>query len=132
MPPVIEMVGLVASESVDGGTFHYTLVDGRSFTVSRENVRMFGNAGFGLVILGSDRDGRFLGGFSPQGGLPADCYVDNSPGVDRGAFVELHGVLWSKSRGFVPAQFVLPDYPYPDGTRFCFDVNGHLASTFAP
>jgi len=90
-----------------------TLTDGRSFTATRGDDRILGRPGGGLVILGTDEGGRFLGGFPTQGGLPDDCYVDNSTGVDRGTFVELYGVLWRKSPEFVPAQLVRPDYPYP-------------------
>jgi hypothetical protein len=132
IPPVIEMAGIVADARSIDATSEYTLDDGRSFTVTRGPDRILGRPGGGLVVLGHDRDGRFLAGFPTQGGLPDDCYVDNSEGVDRGAFVELYGVLWRKSPAFVAAQLVRPDHEYPGGTRFCFNADGLVSGTVAP
>jgi hypothetical protein len=68
--------------------------------------------------------------FVPQGGLPDNCYVENDPGVDRGAFVEILGILWRKAPGFVAT--VPSGVPYPTGTRFCFDATGRIGGTVPP
>lgn len=132
LAPVVEMAGIVDGLSTNGDTFDFTLIDGRSFTATRGDDRIVGRPGFGLVILGHDQGGRFLGGFPTQDGLPDDCYVDNSRGIDRGPFIELYEILWRKSPDFVPAQLVNPDYGYPGATRFCFDANGLVSGTVGP
>lgn len=131
-PPLIEKAGLVASVWEESDNVRYVFADGVEVAFSTKDRRLLtGTPGGKLVILGVDAVGKFAGAYLPQDGLPADCYVDASDGVDRGEFIELRGVLWRKAASFSQAELVPHDTPYPRLTRFCFDVTGEISETIA-
>jgi hypothetical protein len=132
-PPVIELADVPVEVRI-GQVITYVLSDGGTVEVEPEGYRVLGPAGWSghLVILGWDTDGQFVASFMRQHGLPDSCFIENDVGIDRGAFIETRGVLWSKSDAFVPAEAVAPDTAYPPGTRFCFDRTGVVTSTVSP
>lgn len=133
VPPTIQIAGIATSVTQDNDAAHYELSDGRTFTARFINTRLLTDSWGGqLIVAGQDADGPFLAAYMTQGGLPDDCYVDNSRGIDRGFFVELRGVLWRKAGGFVQAQVVSPDFSYPGATRFCFNANAEITRTISP
>lgn len=91
-----------------------------------------GWGGFGLVIVGEDREGAFVAGFMTQDGLPSDCYVENGEGVERGSYIESSGVLWAKAPSFNSPIHPALGESYPGGTRFCFNDRGLVATVIAP
>jgi len=131
-PPIIEFAGLVSDVRVAGGAVEFTDPAGRVRAIDLGDYRQIGEHPCcgELLILGSDAAGRFMASFLPQGGLPEDCDVENDPGVDRGASVEILGILWRKAPGFVAT--VPSGAPYPAGTRFCFDATGRIGGTVPP
>ncbi len=132
-PPAIEAVGIVSSSTTDSATATYVFTDGRTFSTSTVERRLLTPSWSGkLVIAGNDQTGHFLAAYSTQQGLPEDCYVDNTPGIDRGVFIELRGVLWPKAPAFTAAQPRVADVAYPDSTRFCFDGTGEIKQTIGP
>jgi hypothetical protein len=131
-PPLIEAAGKVSSVNVSNDTIDYVFTDGRHFNFSTNDRRLLTpTAGGEMAILGVDATGPFAAAYTTQGGLPADCYVDNSAGVDRGPYIELRGVLWQKAPTFEPAQEVGLNGTYPRATRFCFNEPGQMTRTFA-
>ncbi len=104
-PPVIEFVGVPAEVRLGDAAVTYVLEDGGSLMVDVAGYREVGPHGWSgeLIVLGSDADGPFVSSFTRQAGLPDDCYVENEVGVDRGAHIEIRGILWAKGSGFTPA-----------------------------
>ncbi len=70
---------------------------------------------FGLGLIGFDARGPFVAAFPIQAGLPPDCYRENAEGIERGAYIETEGVLWSKAPSFTSP--IHPDVgsAYPGG-----------------
>lgn len=135
LPPTIEIAGVVTSVSQDNEAAYYVLAGGREFAARFSETRLLegsGSWGGDMVVAGKDSVGRFVVARMTQGGLPADCYVDNSRGIDRGSFIELNEVLWKKAGDFIQGQPVRPDYTYPGATRFCFNPNAEVTRTIAP
>ena len=132
-PPSIELAG-VPTEVRHGPTVEYEFADGRTRRVDPDLWRPITPHGTdgALVIFGTDANGPFVAGFVPQGGLPADCYVENDVGTDWGRHIEIHGILWEKAAAFLPAASVGMGDAYPSGTRFCFTAEGLIGSTVAP
>ena len=132
-PPAIEFAG-IPDEVHLGRTITYVLADGGTLEIEPAGYREIGLAGWSgeLVVLGWDAEGAFVAGFMRQAGLPDDCFVESATGLDRGAFIEMRGVLWAKSSRFDAAEPVAPGTAYPSGTRFCFDDEGEITSTIAP
>lgn len=132
-PPVIEFVGKPSETRIAARTVTYVLADGGTLEVDVAGYRVLGPHEWSgeLVVLGSDADGMFVASFLPQDGLPDDCYVENEVGIDRGAHIEVRGVLWRKAPSFAAAEPVAPGHRYPAGTRFCFDDTGEITSTVA-
>jgi len=132
-PPRIEVAGVVIGAREDAVSARYTLSDGRVWTANKDVYRLLTVGWSGdLLVAGTDTDGQFVATFMRQDGLPADCYVENRPGVEWGDYIEIRGVLWPKAPGFraggdVPSR----GSAYEGGTRFCFDRDGLIASTVA-
>lgn len=132
-PPTIEALGILASEEDADPIRTYGLADGRTFEVSIEQTRvLFNGGGLGQpFVLGSDAAGSFVAIFSHQDGLPNDCHIPGIGviGVERGAFIEVNGVLWRKAPSF-EAAMALPAIgeEYPSAARFCFNDQAQVAS----
>lgn len=133
-PPNIEFVGAPSEIRLGPTTVTYVLADGGTLEVDVDDYRVLGPHDWSgkLIVLGSDAEGLFVASFMPQGGLPAECYVENEVGIDRGTYIETRGVLWRKALAFAAAEIVLPDQRYPAGTRFCFNEAAEITSTVAP
>lgn len=132
-PPTIEALGILASETDADPIRTYGLTDGRTYEVSIEQTRvLFNGGGLGQpFVLGSDAAGSFVAIFSQQDGLPDGCHIPGIGvvGIERGAFIEVNGVLWRKAPSF-EATMALPaiGHQYPSDTRFCFDDQAQVAS----
>jgi hypothetical protein len=132
-PPVIELTERVASTQIFSDSVKYTTVDGRSVSISMADRRLItGSWDAQLVILGHDELGGFIATYQIQQGLPSDCFVDGSEGIDRGDYVELHGVLWKKTYRFKSSSDTHVDHSYPLGTRFCYDARGFISGIVTP
>jgi len=132
MPPEITFGGLVTDVRSYAEHHEFTDAAGAVHAVESAEYRQVGEHGccFDLVILGTDAEGPFIATFPTQDGLPDDCYVENDPGVDRGSYVEILGILWSKAPGF--SSTTPFGRPYPPATRFCFDQAGRIAGVIPP
>lgn len=127
-PPAIEFAGIVTDVRIYADHIEYSDPAGVVHAVDPDAHRdVAGNGWSGpLLVHGNDANGAFVASFMNQDGLPADCYVENDVGTDRGSHIAINGVLWKKSPAFdggVPFG-----QPYPLGTRFCFDESGTVAS----
>ena len=129
--PTIRLAGRVADVEI-GEVVRYRLADGHDEEISPHTHRPLTEHGWSgeLIVIGSDSRGPFVAAFATQEGMPPDCYVENARGVDRGRHVEIGGLLWKKVPRF--EGFVPPGSPYPDGSRFCLDEGGRVASVVAP
>lgn len=105
--------------------------DGRGAAVLLAGRRLINGGTGDIVIIGHDDRGAFVAGYMRQDGLPSNCFVDNAPGVDRGDYIELRDILWSKASYFSSAVAVQADHAYPGGTRFCFNEMGLIWATVA-
>src|SRR5690242_13685109 len=99
-PAIIDEAGLVTSQGTDGRQNHYVFSDGRSAYVLLIGRRLINSALGDVVVIGHDTNGPFLAAFTNQDGLPGNCYVDDAQGIDRGAYIELRGILWTKATQF--------------------------------
>jgi hypothetical protein len=134
-PPTIEVVGLIRSVEIHPGFVRYLLEPDRVWDAQDGRYRVLrpGAGGGELLLAGTDLQGSFVATFQTQDGLPSGCYVENAVGIERGAYLEIRGVMWAKEPGFasdpeIPAR----DAEYPSGTRFCFDAAGRVASAVGP
>lgn len=134
-PPVIETTGVTAEIRVAQPDWTFVLEDGRTFMVNEADTRILFAGGLGdPFVLGRDATGRFVAVFSNQDGLPDDCHIippdADNVGIERGAHIEIRGVLWQKANGFVAADG-LPALgtAYESGTRFCFDSKARVFAT---
>jgi hypothetical protein len=110
-----------------GQTYEFSLPDGRDLEFNPNNVRLpTGDASGPMVVIGRDAEGRFIFPFMTQDGMPDGCYVSFEQGIDRGAFIEIAGILWSTSPELDPAERVQPNASYPRGTRFCLDESARV------
>jgi hypothetical protein len=126
-PPKIEFAGVVSDVRTHADHVEFTDAEGVVHTVLEpETYRDVGEAGWDgpLLVLGRDANGPFVAGFTTQDGLPADCYVQREPGVERGSYVEFGGVLWRKAPS-LEASIGFGE-PYPPGSRFCLDSEGRI------
>jgi hypothetical protein len=130
-PPTITKVGVVTNLEIHQDYIRYTFADGsiEEIPPSYRALTNDGWGGFGLAVLGSDADGPFVAAFPTQDGLPPNCYVENGEGVERGSYVQIHGVLWRKGSGFSADPLPADGAAYPAGTRFCFDEAGSISAT---
>lgn len=110
----------------------YTFADGTVHEVPAGYRQIGDSPGFGVVIIGSDGNGPFVAAFPTQAGLPPDCFRENAEGIDRGAYIETEGVLWSKAPTFTSP--IHPDVgsAYPGGTRFCFNDHALITEVIGP
>ena len=130
-PAIIDEAGRVSSQSTDGHQNDYVFNDGRATYVMLSGRRLI-NGGLGdVVFLGHDANGPFLAAFMTQDGLPSNCYVDNAQGIDRGAYIELRGILWAKATQFTSPVRTRSGDAYPGATRFCFSDQGQIWSVVA-
>jgi hypothetical protein len=127
-PPEIEFAGLVTDVRIYADHVEFTDGAGEVHAVDLDAYRdVTGHDWSGpLLVLGSDASGGFVASFPTQDGLPPDCYRETVMGRDRGAHIEINGVLWRKSPAFVGT--IPYGATYPPGTRFCFDEEGRVAS----
>jgi hypothetical protein len=130
-PATIDEAGLARSVDVYNDQIHITFDDGRDAWVMLSGRRLINGPGGDIVIIGHDIRGGFVAGYTRQDGLPSNCYFDDMPGIDRGGYVELRDVLWSKTSDFSPAVAVAAGAAYPAGTRFCFNESGLIWATVA-
>jgi hypothetical protein len=130
-PPTLYQVVLTTATEITEGAIHYVFADGRAAWVMTGGRTLINDGTGDLVIIGHDGRGGFVAGYTRQGGLPTDCFVDNSTGIDRGAYIELRNILWTKTTNFGAANAVAPDHQYPGGTRFCFNEFGEIWRTVA-
>lgn len=129
-PPELLMIGTVAEVRVDDAR-HFVLQDGRVIDVSPP-IRILFEGGQGQpLVLGRDADGTFVGVFMGQDGLPADCHLPGlgPTGINRGPFIEIHGILWRKAAGFSSVGAPTDGAAYPGSTRFCFNDRAEVAYT---
>lgn len=132
-PPTILRAGIATEVTTDGSAVEIRFASGPPARLSLAGLRLVtGGVGGELVVLGSDAVGPFLAGFTTQEGLPAGCYVDNARGINRGGFVELHGILWRKSSAIEDPVRPGTDRAYPSGTRFCFDETAVIWAVLPP
>ncbi len=130
-PPTIQAVGILADERIDDPDRTYILVDGRTFHIKTDATRVLFEGGLGHpFVLGSDASGPFVAVFAHQEGLPDDCHIvpAGGDGIERGAFVEIKGVLWKKAADFhsdVAPPAAGEEWP---ATRFCFNEQAEVAS----
>jgi hypothetical protein len=132
-PPTIEALGVLAEEQIADPARRYVLADGRTVEISTETTRVLFEGSLGQpFVSGTDASGRFVGVFTRQDGLPVDCHLAGigTLGIERGAFVEVHGVLWRKAAGFHSTlSFPGLGRPYDGSTRFCFNDRAEVAYT---
>ena len=128
--PAIDKVGVVYDVRIYADSVRYRFPDGTVREVPTDVYREITSHGWGggLIILGEDRDGPFVAAFLEQDGLPRGCYVENSVGIDRDAYIELLGVLWTKAPGFTSPVDPAVGESYPPGARFCFNDRGLITT----
>jgi hypothetical protein len=126
-PPTIQAAGVATDVRIYQDHVRYAFADGSVHEVPL-SYRQIGHGGFGLVIIGSDSGGPFIALFPTQGGLPADCYRENAEGIERGAYIQTQGVLWTKAPSFTSPVHPDAGSAYPGGTRFCFNEQGLITT----
>jgi hypothetical protein len=131
-PPTIEAVGVATDVRFYEGHVRIAFADGTVHEVAAGYRQIGDSPGFNVIIIGSDSQGPFVASFPTQAGLPPDCFREHAEGIERGAYIETEGVLWSKAASF--ASPVHPDVgsTYPGGTRFCFNGRGLITEVIGP
>ena len=129
LPATIDEAGLAQSIEVTNDQIHVRYTDGRGAYVKLAGRKLIDGGTGDIVIVGHDARGGFVAGYMRQDGLPPNCFVDNTPGIERGDYIELHEFLWSKTHNFSPAQTASANSEYPGGTRFCFNDSGQIWGT---
>lgn len=128
-PPTLDVVGRISAVEIHTGFVRYGLADGSTWDFPDGTYRLVGDGGHGgrLLVVGRDSQGQFIATFMTQDGLPADCYFENATGIERGAYIELRGILWAKAPAFSSDVLVPPvGYAYLSGTRFCLDATARV------
>jgi hypothetical protein len=127
-PPTIEAVGVATDVRIYADRTRNVFADGNVHEVPASD-RQLGDGGlFDLVVIGSDAEGRFVLTFPLQADLPPDCYRENGVGIERGAHIELWGILLEKAPGFSSPVETAIGAEYPGGTRFCLNDHGLVTS----
>jgi hypothetical protein len=131
--PTIQVVGMLADERIADFERTYTLADGRTFVVDTRVTRIAFDGGLGHpFVIGTDATGPFAAGFEHQQGLPDDCHIvpAGGPGIERGAYVEIQGILWKKAAAFHSdaAPPAAGEEWGRGATRFCFDEHAEITS----
>lgn len=128
-PPTLDVVGLISTVEIHVGFVRYGLSDGSTWDYPDGTYRLVGFMGHGgkLLVVGHDSQGQFIATFMTQDGLPADCYFENATGIERGAYIELRGILWAKASGY-SSSVLVPSFghAYQAGTRFCLDATARV------
>lgn len=132
-PPTIQLVGMLAEAQVADPDRVYILEDGRKIEISTADTRVVFEGGPGHpFVQGIDALGPFVATFSGQEGRPADCHIipaNGGQGIERGAFIELEGILWGKGAGFASEVAVPPiGQRYEDVGAFCFNQEAEITS----
>lgn len=132
-PPTIQLVGILADARITDPERTYILEDGRTFTISTETTRVLFEGGPGHpFVMGTDALGPFVAVFSGQEGRPDDCHIipaNGGQGIERGAFIELEGILWRKDAAFASEVGVPPvGQRYEDVGAFCFDDDAEVTN----
>lgn len=127
-PPTIQAVGIATDVRFYPDFARIVFADGTVQDVPTSHRQIGESPGLGLVIIGFDSTGPFVASFPTQDGLPADCYRANTTGIERGAYIEIEGVLWAKAPSFASATVPEIGSAYPGGTRFCFNDRGMVAA----
>jgi hypothetical protein len=132
-PPTstIEAVGLIAEERFYADRIWFRLEGGQTWEPQTGTYRIIMNWGTKLLVAGSDATGRWLATLGPQGGLPKTCYFTPERGTEWGDGIAIAGVLFPKAPGFSFDSTPGVGSDYPLGTRFCFNINGQIASAIA-
>lgn len=130
-PPTIQLVGMLAESRVADPERTYVLDDGREIEISTAETRVVFEGGPGHpFVQGIDARGPFVASFSGQEGRPADCHIipaNGGNGVERGAFIELEGILWRKDAAFASEVGVPPvGQRYEDVGAFCFNEDAEI------
>jgi hypothetical protein len=128
--PEIMQIGTVAEIRIADPHRVYVLEDGREIEISTDTTRVLFEGGLGQPLVhGRDIGGDFLAVFTAQGGLPADCHLPGigHTGTDRGAYIEIAGVLWPKASTFHSTEISAIGRPYAGSTRFCFNEQAEVA-----
>ena len=127
-PPTIQAVGVATDVRIYQDHVRYVFADGSVHEVPL-SYRQFGDGGLGgLVVIGSGSRGNFVASFPTQAGLPTDCYRENAEGIERGAYIQTQGVLWTKASSFTSTVHPDAGSEYPGGTRFCFNEQGLITT----
>lgn len=125
-PPTIQVVGMLADAQIADPERTYGLADGRAIKISTADTRVVFEGGPGHpFVQGIDARGPFVASFSGQEGRPADCHIipaNGGQGIERGAFIELEGILWRKFEDFA-SEVPIPTSgrPYVGIGAFCFN-----------
>lgn len=125
-PPTIQLVGMLADARIADPARTYILEDGREIKISTAVTRVIFEGGQGHpFVQGIDAAGPFVATFAAQEGRPADCHIipaNGGRGIERGAFIELEGILWRKFEDFASEVAVPPvGQRYEDVSAFCFN-----------
>jgi hypothetical protein len=131
-PPTIRAIGILADVQISDPDRTYILDDGRTFDVSTRTTRLLFDGGPGQpFVLGTDGAGQFVAVFAHQDGLPEGCYIPGigAHAIERGAYVEIGGVLWQKAPTF-QSPVALPGLgaSFDTSLRFCFDEQAQVTS----
>jgi hypothetical protein len=124
----IEAFGLIVEERFYPDRISFQLEDGQTWEAQTGTYRWVMNWGGKLLVAGSDANGRWIATLGPQGGLPKDCYFTPERGTEWGDGIAIAGVLFPKAPGFSFDSTPAVGGDYPLGTRFCFNVDGQVAS----
>ena len=131
-PPTIQAIGILADERIADPDRTYILDDGRAFEVSITTTRLLFDGGVGQpFVLGTDGAGPFVAVFAHQDGLPEDCHIPGigAHAIERGAFVEIAGVLWRKASTFQsPVALPALGASFDTSLRFCFNEQAEVVS----
>ena len=126
--PTIEAAGLFAEERAYPDRIWFSLQSGETWEAQTGTYRWVMNWGGKLLLAGSDMHGRWIATLGHQDGLPRDCYFTPERGTEWGDGIAIAGVLFPKASGFSFDSVPPVGSDYPIGTRFCFNVQGQVAS----
>ena len=128
-PSVLRLVGAIAQQETRDQTTNYRLADGRAVTVDASGDRLVVDTGGSpaILVMGHDSQGDWAAVVGHQDGTPSDCYILRDRGYEVGDGIVIDGVRWPKAAAFEGGVRAPPiAFPYPGGTRFCLDDQGHV------
>ena len=126
--PTIEAAGLFVAERTYPDRIWFRLESGETWEAQTGTYRWVMNWGGNLLLAGSDSNGRWIATLGHQDGLPKDCYFSPERGTEWGEGIAIAGVLFPKAPGLSFGSEPMVGSDYPIGTRFCFNVDGQVAS----